>query len=106
MRSVPRVTVSSPARSRSRVDLPQPDGPTTTISSQSSMWRLQSETARLPLAYALSTCSKSTVAMGQASDLRLQISAFRLQEKTPLILCRSLKTEAEAVLIRKNSHPL
>ncbi len=33
MRMLPAVTFSSPAISRSRVDLPQPDGPTKTTSS-------------------------------------------------------------------------
>ena len=37
MRSVPPLTVSSPASSRSSVDLPQPDGPTKTTSSPSSI---------------------------------------------------------------------
>src|SRR5690606_3764120 len=35
----PPVTFSSPAMTRSRVDLPQPEGPTKTTSSPSPMWR-------------------------------------------------------------------
>ena len=37
IRSVPEVTVSRPATIRSSVDLPQPEGPTSTTSSPSAM---------------------------------------------------------------------
>ncbi len=45
---VPAVTVSSPATILSSVDLPQPDGPTSTTSSPSAMSRLTPFTASTP----------------------------------------------------------
>src|SRR5713101_5996883 len=63
MRTVPAVISSSPATSRSSVDLPQPDGPTTTTSSPSSIPSVQSASACVPSGKTLSTCSNSTLAI-------------------------------------------
>src|SRR5437773_12142819 len=71
MRTVPAVTSSSPATSRSSVDLPQPDGPTTTTSSPSSIRSVQSATARVPSGKTLSTCSNPTLAMGSVEEALL-----------------------------------
>ncbi len=49
MRSVPEVMSSRPATIRSAVVLPEPDGPTSTISSPSATSRSRSSTAGLPL---------------------------------------------------------
>ena len=43
---VPEVISSSPAIERSAVDLPQPDGPTSTMNSPSAMSRLSSSIPR------------------------------------------------------------
>ena len=48
---VPSVTSSKPAIMRSMVDFPQPDGPTSTMNSPSSMCNDRSSTARTPLGY-------------------------------------------------------
>jgi hypothetical protein len=48
MAMVPPVISSSPAIMRSVVDLPQPDGPTSTTNSWSAMCRLKSFTATTP----------------------------------------------------------
>ena len=48
MAMVPPVMSSSPAIMRSVVDLPQPDGPTSTTNSWSAMRRLKSFTATTP----------------------------------------------------------
>ncbi len=45
---VPAVISSSPAIMRSVVDLPQPDGPTSTMNSRAAMSRLKSMTALTP----------------------------------------------------------
>ena len=46
IRTVPEVTFSSPAIIRSSVDLPQPDGPTSTTNSPASTASETSSTAR------------------------------------------------------------
>src|SRR5690606_12078376 len=61
--SVPPSTVSSPAIMRSRVDLPQPEGPTRTSSSPSRASTLASCTATKPSGYTLRTCSSRTCAI-------------------------------------------
>ena len=48
---VPSVTSSKPAIIRSMVDFPQPDGPTSTMNSPSSMCNDRSSTASTPLGY-------------------------------------------------------
>src|SRR5438876_1764810 len=68
MRTVPAVISSSPATIRSSVDLPEPDGPTTTTSSPSSIRMLQSAMARVPSGKILSTCSNSTLAIGSVEE--------------------------------------
>src|SRR5438094_7404056 len=58
--TVPALIVSSPATMRRRVDLPQPDGPTTTTSSPSATAQLTPcTTSRVP--YDLRTPSRVTV---------------------------------------------
>src|SRR5258708_13445835 len=59
MEVVPDVTSSSPAIDRSAVDLPQPDGPTSTINSPSAMSRLRSSTPFTPPGYSLVTWSRT-----------------------------------------------
>ena len=53
----PSVITSSPAIIRSSVDLPQPDGPTSTMNSPLVMVRLTSSTARTPPGYSFVTPS-------------------------------------------------
>ena len=67
MRSSPEVIVSSPATMRSAVDLPQPDGPTSTRNSPSAMSRSRSMTAATPLGYTFVTLSMVTAATGTSS---------------------------------------
>src|SRR5882724_11942122 len=63
--TVPALTVSSPATMRNRVDLPQPDGPTTTTNSPSATAQLTPcTTSRVP--YDLRTPSRVTVAISSA----------------------------------------
>src|SRR5262245_11470501 len=62
MRRTPSVMSSSPATMRSAVVFPQPEGPTSTISSPSSISRSIPATARVPSGYTLATRSKVTPA--------------------------------------------
>ena len=55
MLMVPPVISSSPAMDRSAVDLPHPDGPTSTMNSPSAISRLSSSTAFTPPGYDFST---------------------------------------------------
>jgi len=55
--SLPALISSSPATIRSSVDLPQPEGPTNTISSPSAISKLAPATATCPLSYTLRTLS-------------------------------------------------
>src|SRR6478672_587002 len=55
----PAVTSSRPAIMRRSVDLPQPDGPTRTTNSPSSIASDTSFTARTPPAYSFDTCSRA-----------------------------------------------
>ena len=48
MATVPPETCSSPAIIRSVVDLPHPEGPTSTMNSRSAIRMLKSSTARTP----------------------------------------------------------
>src|SRR5215468_5728850 len=59
----PAVISSRPATIRSAVVLPQPDGPTSTTNSPSSIVRLRSRTASLSLPYALLTWTNWISAM-------------------------------------------
>src|SRR5229473_4356351 len=90
--TVPALIVSSPATMRSRVDLPQPDGPTTTTSSPSATAQLTPcTTSRAP--YDLRTPSRVTVAIvvpHHPSDARP-----RLPAKNALAARRSGLAEAE-----------
>src|SRR6478735_2506395 len=64
MRSSPSVTVSSPATIRRAVDLPQPEGPTSTSISPSSMTRSSSRMPTWPFGYTFVTPSNVTDATG------------------------------------------
>src|SRR5689334_13746492 len=59
IRTSPEVTCSRPATIRSEVVLPQPEGPTNTISEPSSTFRFRSETARVPSSNTLLTWSNT-----------------------------------------------
>src|SRR5690606_38096654 len=63
MATVPLVTVSSPAIMRSRVDLPQPDGPTSTQKCPSGTSKVTPFTASTLPAYTLRTASSLTSAI-------------------------------------------
>ena len=63
MRSSPDVIVSSPATIRSAVDLPHPDGPTSTRNSPSSIVRSMSATPTTPLGYTFVSFSMVTAAI-------------------------------------------
>src|SRR5918994_4756562 len=60
----PSVMSSRPARQRSAVVFPQPDGPTRTRNSPSAISRSRSSTAMTSSEKAFVTCSKDTVAIG------------------------------------------
>src|SRR4029453_16293172 len=64
---VPDVMSSSPATMRRAVDLPQPDGPTSTRNSPCLMSRSRSWTAWNPFSYCLLTLSRTTSAMVPSS---------------------------------------
>src|SRR3954467_13254094 len=59
----PEVMSSNPTIMRSRVDFPQPDGPTRIMNSPSAMSRLTSLTAGKPSPYCLTMCRISTDAL-------------------------------------------
>src|SRR2546423_15227039 len=65
---VPAVGCSSPATIRSAVDLPQPDGPTSTISSPSATSSERSSTATVPPSNRLVTELNVTPALALAPD--------------------------------------
>src|SRR5215472_149146 len=72
---VPPVTCSSPAIDRRAVDLPHPDGPTSTTNSPSAICRLSPSTPSTPPGYAFVTLSRTICATGahllyQAQQLR------------------------------------
>src|SRR3546814_16522500 len=64
MRISPAVISSSPATMRSSVDLPQPDGPTSTTSSPSAISRSTPRIASNPPGYILRTPLSCTPAIG------------------------------------------
>ena len=57
---VPEDGAPSPATMRSKVDLPQPDGPSRLMNSPVPRWRLTSRTASVPLANCFETCRTET----------------------------------------------
>src|ERR1044072_6280251 len=69
---VPEGTVSRPASMRSEVDLPQPDGPTSTVKDPSGSSRSSSLTTEV-FPYALWTPEKRTVAMVRKTYLCLEL---------------------------------
>src|SRR5688500_5636387 len=76
MEMVPALAVSRPAIVRSSVDLPQPEGPTSTISSPSRMARLTSSTATTG-PYRLLTRSRVTSAIWIAAIIPPQGAGVR-----------------------------
>src|SRR5690606_31765591 len=64
IRSVPELISSSPAIMRNSVDLPQPDGPTSTSSSPSATSKLAPATPTTPFGYTLRRLSSWTLAIG------------------------------------------
>src|SRR4029079_11744056 len=65
----PSVISSRPATIRSALVLPQPDGPTKTMNSPSSISRSRWSTARVPSAYVLPTPAKVTPAISTSLAL-------------------------------------
>src|SRR5262245_38148484 len=80
----PEVGVSRPAISRSNVDLPHPDGPTTVRTSLCPISRDTSSSARWPPANCLDTFSRRITGMGK-QNTRSQKSKGEKQKK---ICCR------------------
>jgi hypothetical protein len=66
---VPLVAVSSPDASRSSVDLPHPDGPTTVTNSPASMDRLTSVSATVPVGNRLVTPWSASVRVRSAMSV-------------------------------------
>src|ERR1700690_2485037 len=67
MKIAPASTSSSPASIRSAVVFPEPDGPTSTMNSPSSMWRSSAFTAGAVVpAYMRLACTKRTSATARA----------------------------------------
>src|SRR6478609_1044869 len=67
--AVPSLAVSRPEAMRSRVDLPQPEGPTTLTNSPRSTVRSTPERAVVPLGNVMATLRKSRIgAVGSATD--------------------------------------
>src|SRR5919106_3407841 len=74
---VPDEASSSPATIRSAVDLPEPDGPTSTVNPPSEMFRSSASTARVPSGKTfetsenamLATCPRNEVAVPEAAAL-------------------------------------
>src|SRR5436190_20810723 len=76
--TAPPSTSSRPASIRSAVDLPDPDGPTRTMSSPSRISRSSASTAATSLpAYSLVACSKRTSDMGRAPRGRELVAEAR-----------------------------
>src|SRR3954452_8231854 len=70
IRISPSVVSSSPATMRSAVDLPEPDGPTSTVKPPSGMSSVRSSTARVPSPKTLLTPSNAMPAMSCVSSER------------------------------------
>src|SRR6266542_897191 len=83
MRITPPSISSSPATARSRVDLPQPDGPTTTQKAPSSTVRsMASSAAKAPKRrLSLSTVSDATSSLDRAGDEAVDDSALQRQHQ-------------------------
>src|SRR5215475_10857235 len=83
MRSSPDEMVSRPATMRRAVDLPHPDGPTSTRNSPSSMLRSMSITAATPLGYTLVTFSIVTAATATSSSIGAPSALHRAGQQAP-----------------------
>ena len=70
IRIVPAVASSSPATIRSAVDLPEPDGPTSTVKPPSGMSRSRSATAAVPSGNTFETPDRAMLAMISSSRSR------------------------------------
>src|SRR5262249_39574540 len=83
MRINPPSISSSPATARSKVDLPQPDGPTTTQKAPSSTTRsIASSAAKLPKRrLSLSTFSDATSSFDRAGDESVDDPALQRQHQ-------------------------
>src|SRR3954451_12896448 len=81
----PAVISSRPARQRSAVVFPHPDGPTSTRNSPSLIRRSRSLTATASSAWALVTWSKVTLAIGAATLLRQRLRAKPLEMSDELL---------------------
>src|SRR5436309_14502135 len=88
IRSRPEVMSSSPATHRNAVVLPQPDGPTRTRNSPSSISRFRSSTAVTSGEYLFVTWSKVTVAMRAPMLLRERLGAKTLEMRDELLALR------------------
>src|SRR5215213_7977798 len=69
MRISPPLASSSPATIRSVVDLPDPDGPTSTVNPPSGMSRSSSSTARVPSGNTFETPENAMLAMGTPDEV-------------------------------------
>src|SRR5215218_1177127 len=69
MRISPPLASSSPATIRSAVDLPDPDGPTSTVNPPSGMSRSSSSTARVPSGNTFETPENAMLAMGTPDEV-------------------------------------
>src|SRR5919201_4931351 len=88
IRSNPVVMSSRPATQRSAVVLPQPEGPTRTRNSPSSISRFRSSTAVTSGAYFFVTWSKVTVAIARSMLLRQCLGAKMLEMHDELLALR------------------
>src|SRR5215217_6107292 len=69
MRISPEEASSSPATIRSAVDLPEPDGPTSTVKPPSAMSRSSASTARVPSGKTFETSENAMLATGTPDEV-------------------------------------
>ena len=98
----PPVTSSRPAIIRSSVDLPQPDGPTSTRNSPLSIVRSTSSTARTPPLNSFVTCSSADLRHA-VSLLMLDLTARPIIWQSRRCCKRSLKSFSE--ILCRSSEP-
>src|SRR4051794_21119344 len=96
MRTVPRSADSNPAAILNVVDLPQPDGPTRTVSEPSARVRFNPSTTAVP-PYTLLTLTSSTVLTSwlPSSTHRPSSAAPPAQARTPARYPSSLRRPAD-----------
>src|SRR3954453_5794382 len=96
MKMWPSLTSSRPASIRSEVDLPQPDGPTSTRNSPSPTWRLSASTAaRVPPGYKRVAWSKVTVAMDVSPSPAGTCRTIRSDEMTEVAMSVAIGRPAQ-----------